>query len=119
MEKIIATIVIIVLTLGLISYAIIGQVGAFKDTSDQVGKSQARMNMLLNDSSLVTKNTVAYYINNAGLLGIKVYIGSDSNEAKITDIDDVSDNAIYKMSKTYNQEGSLATVTFKLEDLSS
>lgn len=119
MEKIIATIVIIVLTLGLISYAIIGQVGAFKDTSDQVGKSQARMNMLLNDSSLVTKNTVVYYITNAKLLGISVSVNDSDGGDLIDKIDGVSDNAIFRMSKTYEADGSLATVTFKLEDLSS
>ena len=41
MEKVIATIVIIVLTLGLISYAVIGQMGGFRDTADIVNEEPA------------------------------------------------------------------------------
>ena len=53
MEKVIATIVIIVLTMGLISYAIIGQMGGFRDTADVVTEEESRLNIMLKDSTVV------------------------------------------------------------------
>lgn len=115
MEKVIASIVIIVLTLGLISYAIIGQIGGFKDTSDQVSADQTRLNLMMNDSSLVSKNTVRYYIKNATLLGVEVYLNGSQEGATLSDLDNVSDNALYRMSKTYKEDGSLKEVKFVIE----
>jgi len=115
MEKVIASIVIIVLTLGLISYAVIGQMSGFRDTSDIVSADQTRLNMMINDSSLVSKNTVKYYIKNAALLGIKVYLDDSQQEATMDDIDKVSDTALYRMTKTYKEDGSLKEILFVIE----
>lgn len=117
MEKVIASIIIIVLTLGLISYAIIGQIGGFKDTSDQVSADQARLSLMLNDSSIVSKNTVKYYIQNADLLNINVMM--DGAEATLDSLNNVSESALYKMSKTYKDDGSVDTVTFTIESQSN
>ena len=115
MEKAIASIVIIVLTLGLISYAVIGQMSGFRDTADIVSADQTRLNMMINDSSLVSKNTVKYYIHNAALLGIKVYIDDREQEATMADIEKVSDTALYRMTKTYKEDGSLKEILFVIE----
>ena len=53
MEKVIATIVIIVLTLGLVSYAIVGQMGGFKDTSDLVTSDQGKLTAVVKDTDTV------------------------------------------------------------------
>ena len=113
MEKVIASIIIIVLTLGLISYAIVGQVGGFKDTSDQVSADQARLSLMLNDSTIVPKNTVKYYIQNATLLNITVMV--DGTEATLDRLDNISESALYRMSKTYKEDGSVETVSFTIE----
>lgn len=115
MEKVIASIVIIVLTLGLISYAVIGQMSGFRDTSDIVSADQTRLNMMINDSSLVSKNTVKYYIKNAALLGIKVYLDDSQQEATMDDMENISESALYRMTKTYKEDGSLKEVLFVLE----
>ncbi len=115
MEKAIASIVIIVLTLGLISYAVIGQMSGFRDTADIVSAEQTRLNLMINDSSLVSKNTVKYYIQNAALLGIKVYIDDREQEATMADIEKVSDTALYRMTKTYKEDGSLKEILFVIE----
>ncbi len=118
MEKVIATIVIIVLTLGLISYAVIGQMGGFKDTSDQVNEEQNRLNMLLQDSSLVPASTVRYYIQNQKTMNytVAVYDGPEQNVASeiSKQMDSVGESAMFKMKKQYDDYGKISKVIFTL-----
>lgn len=118
MEKVIATIVIIVLTLGLISYAVIGQMGGFKDTSDQVNEEQNRLTMMLQDSSLVPASTVRYYLQNQRNMSytVTVYSGTEHKEEQdITDdMGSVGESAMFRMEKEYDDYGKISTVTFTL-----
>ena len=116
MEKIIATIVIIVLTLGLISYAIIGQVGGFKDTADRVTEEQTKLNLLLNDASLVTRKTVEYYIKNADSLDVEVTISGKTGPAQLSYLEGIGDSALFRMAKVYGSTGTLKEISFTLED---
>lgn len=112
MEKVIATIVIIVLTLGLISYAVIGQMGGFRDTADIVNEEQGRLNLMVQNSSIVPLSTVKYYIKNADLLGYSVNVYD--SEGKTAEITVFNESAMFQMEKRYNADGSVQAVNFTL-----
>ena len=118
MEKVIATIVIIVLTMGLISYAIIGQMGGFRDTADTVTNEGSRLDVMLNDSSIVPISTVRSYLarGTANGFDVNVYdsqIG-DSTPSEITDISECGENAMFNMEKVYDDYGKIETINFYL-----
>ena len=74
MEKVIATIVIIVLTMGLISYAIVGQMGGFRDTADVVTEEESRLDTMLKDTSVVPLSTVRNYLNKSSAAGYEISV---------------------------------------------
>ena len=131
MEKVIATIVIIVLTLGLVSYAIVGQMGGFKDTSDLVTADQGKLTAVVKDTDTVPGNTVKNYAKNAKLLAYEVSVthgeglAGQYNSGKNIDIDldemldFIEEQGIYKMVKTYGADGSVSAVAFDLISLAS
>lgn len=118
MEKVIATIVIIVLTMGLISYAIIGQMGGFRDTADTVTNESTRLDAMLNDSSIVPISTVRGYIGRSATNGYEVYVydGADAavNEEINDSINECGENAMFNMEKIYDEYGKIATINFYL-----
>lgn len=118
MEKVIATIVIIVLTMGLISYAIIGQMGGFRDTADTVTNESTRLDAMLNDSSIVPISTVRSYIARGELNEFKVHVydgPADEQPEKIEeDIKSCGENAMFNMEKIYDDYGKIVTINFYL-----
>jgi len=118
MEKVIATIVIIVLTMGLISYAIIGQMGGFRDTADTVTNESTRLDAMLNDSSILPISTVRGYMGRSVTNGFDVYVydGADATvDAEINDsIDECGENAMFNMEKIYDEYGKIETINFYL-----
>ncbi|MBQ3847842.1 MAG: hypothetical protein II748_03200 [Clostridia bacterium] len=109
MEKVIATIVIIVLTLGLISYAIIGQIGGFKDASDSVTTEQAKLNAVLNESDVISGQGAKNYVRQGVIIGYEVYLGSQSNDNLVTtsNLDTkLDEGGLYKVTKFYESAGS-------------
>lgn len=118
MEKVIATIVIIVLTMGLISYAIIGQMGGFRDTADTVTNESTRLDAMLNDSSIVPISTVRGYLGRSATNGydVNVYDGDDSAaDSLINDsINECGENAMFTMEKLYDDYGKIETINFYL-----
>lgn len=117
MEKVIATIVIIVLTMGLISYAIIGQMGGFKDTADAVTNESTRLDAMLNDSSIVPISTVRSYLIRGEVNDfiVNVYDGpEDGSYAEIKDIGVCGENAMFNMKKIYDDYGKIETINFYL-----
>lgn len=130
MEKVIATIVIIVLTLGLVSYAIVGQMGGFKDTSDLVTSDQGKLTAVVKDTDIVPGNTVRNYTKNAKLLDYAVSVMHDEisgeyNNGKNTaiELDEmlefIEEQGLYEMTKTYGDDGSVSLVAFELVSLAS
>ena len=104
MEKVIATVVIIVLTLGLISYAIIGQMGGFKDTSDAVTVEQAKLSAVMENSDLVTGSSVKNYIKQGEVLGYEVYMTSNDAQNEITwnnYSSKIEESALYSIEKIF------------------
>lgn len=117
MEKVIATIVIIVLTMGLISYAIIGQMGGFRDTADVVTEEESRLDTMLKDSTVVPLSTVRNYINKSSSGGYTVSI--DGTTAKDTAaLTDYNENTLFTMNKTYDEYGKISVISFTLKDQS-
>ena len=117
MEKVIATIVIIVLTMGLISYAIIGQMGGFRDTADVVTEEESRLDMMLKDSSVVPLSTVRNYINKSSAGGYTITV--DGEIVRTTaELTDYNDNTLFTMSKTYDEYGKISEISFILKDQS-
>ena len=117
MEKVIATIVIIVLTMGLISYAIIGQMGGFRDTADVVTEEESRLDTMLKDSTVVPLSTVKNYINKSTSGGYLVYV-DETQVTEAADLTDYNANTLFTMSKTYDEYGKISIVSFLLKDQS-
>ncbi len=125
MGKIIATIVLVILTLGLISYAILGQVAGVKDTGDKAEIEQRKINQMLQDPSVVTGNTVKNYNKQMGSSKLDIHTSGDTfNEVSfsfsgtsVMAISAVKDGALFKMWKQYDVNGELAKVAFQQVDL--
>ncbi|MCG8501654.1 MAG: hypothetical protein MJB12_14810 [Firmicutes bacterium] len=129
MEKIIATIVGIILVLGLIAYAILGQVAGVKDTGDKAAIEQQKISRMLQNPGIVTGNKVKDYYAQLGKDHISIGTidaeESDFNDESFSyastvdmDIDAVKDGALFEMKKKYNENGELSKVAFKQVDLS-
>lgn len=109
MEKVIATIVIIVLTLGLISYAIIGQIGGFKDASDTVTSEQAKLNAVINRSDVVPGSGAKNYVRQGSIIGYEVYLDSNSEQNLLTTAnisEKIDEGGLYGVTKVYEGTGS-------------
>ena len=117
MEKVIATIVIIVLTMGLISYAIVGQMGGFRDTADVVTEEQSRLDTMIKDNSVVPLVTVKNYINKSSSAGYKVKV--DGEMISSTEgLSIYNENTLFTMSKKYDEYGKITLISFTLKNQS-
>lgn len=117
MEKVIATIVIIVLTMGLISYAIVGQMGGFRDNADVVTEEQSRLDTMMKDSSVVPLSTVRNYINKSSSAGYEIKVDGEI-VSSTNDLSAYNDNTLFTMSKTYDEYGKITIVSFDLKNQS-
>lgn len=117
MEKVIATIVIIVLTMGLISYAIVGQMGGFRDNADVVTEEQSRLDTMIKDSSVVPLSTVRNYINKSSAAGYEIKVDGEVISST-NDLSAYNDNTLFTMSKTYDEYGKITLVSFDLKNQS-
>ncbi|MCD5410114.1 MAG: hypothetical protein LRZ93_00460 [Clostridiales bacterium] len=115
MDKAIATIVGIVLVLGLIGYAILGQVAGAKDIGDQAAMEQHKVKLMLQDPSIVTGNTLKGYELSLGIENINVF---KHDGTTVIEIDMVKEGALFEMTKEYDANGILSEVTFIQVDLS-
>ncbi|GAB6088041.1 hypothetical protein [Alkaliphilus crotonatoxidans] len=112
MDKTIATIVGIVLVLGLIGYAVLGQVSGAKDMGDRAAIEQHKVNQMLQDPNIVTGNTVKSYSGTGIGLDIR-----DADNDRLS-ISNVVEGALFKMTKSYNANGELESIKFEQIDLS-
>ena len=117
MEKVIATIVIIVLTMGLISYAIVGQMGGFRDTADVVTEEESRLDTMLKDSSVVPLSTVRNYLNKSSAAGYEITVDGETITSS-EDLSEYNDNTLFKMSKIYDEYGKITEIVFVLKNQS-
>ncbi|MDF2522567.1 MAG: hypothetical protein K0R31_208 [Clostridiales bacterium] len=122
---IIATVVTIILTLGLIAYAVLGQVAGAKDVGDKGQIEQQKVLQLIQDQDTVTGNTVKSYISQAivtnSILKVaytNINTGTATIESRGSMPTDIKDSAIYSITKQYNANGELILVTCVQKDLS-
>lgn len=115
---IIATVVTIILVPGLIAYAVLSQVAGVKDTGDKAQIERQKINQMVQDPNTVTGNVVKNYYSKRSQMNIYVYVRDTSGYSVSDVLSTVKDNGLYKMAKTYNTNGELATVTFDQVDLS-
>ncbi len=123
MEKIIATVVSIILVLGLISYAILAQVEKVKDTGDIAQMEQDKIKQIVQDPNVVSGNTVKDYVEQASANFTVVIDYADTNitDQTITSSStttSVKDTALFKITRKYNVDGELDEVDFVQVDLS-
>lgn len=112
MEKIIATIVGIILVLGLIAYTILNQVAGVRDTGDKAAIEQQKISQMLQDTNIVTGNTVKNYAKQTGF-SINVKNEGSTEITVRTEIEEqVKDGALYKMEKTWDANGELSEIKF-------
>ncbi len=114
MDKAIATIVGIVLVLGLIGYAILGQVSGAKDMGDRAAIEQHKVSQMLQNPNIVTGSTVKNYHKQSGS-GITVAIRR--HDDTLMTASDVLDGALFDMTKSYNANGELSSILFKQVNL--
>lgn len=114
---IIAMVVSIILVLGLIAYAVLGQVAGAKDTGDRAQLEQDKMKQMLQDPNIVTGNVVENYYNQRTQGGYTVSIAKATGTPAMT-IAEVVDGALFKETKAYNANGKLSSISFVQVDLS-
>jgi len=115
MDKIIATVIGIILVLGLIAYAVLGQVEGAKKSGDKAALEQEKINMMLENPNLVNGSKVKDYAEKASASGYTVTVKDPSGTAM--DKDSVTDGGLFEMKKTYKADGSLGTVEFTQKNL--
>lgn len=114
MEKVIATIVIIVLTMGLISYAIVGQMSGFRDTADVITQEENRLEIMLKDSSVVPFSTVNKYVSKGKAEGYDVVVDNVTIESE-DQLAEYNEKNLFTMKKTYDEFGEIDVVYFTLK----
>ncbi|NLN03613.1 MAG: hypothetical protein GX166_02155 [Clostridiaceae bacterium] len=135
MEKVIALCVILVITVGLIGYALFQVDSQYKDISDNIGSDASALNMRVKDGSIIGKEEVLRYFNNMDKLGYEfVYASNMANyfalpnkdsainkEAKrliAKDIESLSSRAMFKLNKQTGHDGKVVRVEVTMIDLS-
>ncbi len=119
MEKIIATVVGIILVLGLISYAVLGQAAQVKDTGDKAGIEQQKISLMLQDSNVVTGNIVKDYASQENIdISVNMVDDNSTYSTETQIYENVKDGALFEMTKSYNANGDLEGVSFEQVDLS-
>lgn len=111
MDKIIATIIVLIVVIGLIAYAILPQAEGVKEIGDEGLKSQKKITQLLEDPNKVTGATAQTYV---GRSGVSVTLDGKN----VSDANEFSTSGVYQMEKTYKKDGSLSEVSFTVVDLS-
>jgi hypothetical protein len=110
---IIAMIVGIILVLGLVAYAVLGQVAGAKDVGDRAQVEQDKINRMLEDPNIVTGNIVKNYVQSS----IAVTLGSTFITA--SNLSTVVDGSLYRITdKVINDDGKLSAVVVAKVSLS-
>jgi len=101
MDKIIATVIILIIVLGLIAFAILPQQEGIKQMGEKGTTEQQKLMQMVNDPNVVSVTTVTSY----RAQGIPVKIDGDAAKAS-------NDAQMYRMKKEYNTDGSIKSVEF-------
>ena len=123
MEGVISTTIKIVLTLGLFAWAILGQVSGTKDISQKSLIDQTKVEMMISDGKMISGTQVKNYLNKKSLkvdvdLIDETDVSKDKDSTSITgDIDDIVDEALFSIEKTYDSNGNLEDVDIDQVDL--
>ncbi len=112
MDKIIATVIVLIIVLGLIAFAILPQQEGVKQMGEKGTTEQQKLIQMVNDPNRVMGSTIRSYLNQPG---IKVTIGGSGG----FDVNKISDSQVYTMKKTYKTDGSIDTVDFTIVDMGS
>lgn len=127
---IIAVLATTVMVLGLVSYTILGQVAAAKETGDKVECEQQKLNMLLQNSNYVSGNAVKGYMIQATSASsmltviVQTYEGAvlglprTYTAGGVPDTDEIADSSIYVEDRSYDASGHLCSISFVQLDLS-
>ncbi|SHK59505.1 hypothetical protein [Paramaledivibacter caminithermalis] len=118
MRDVVIFILFLVLALGLFSYAVLGQAAGAREMSAKSEIEMNKVSMLIDDVETVTGNTVKSYYNRA-LNDDDLTVDIDDEDGDKLEIDEVVDGAMFKMKKTYNEDGVLSRVDFDRIDMSS
>lgn len=114
MDSPIMKILIIVAALGLFGFTILPKVSASQDISVKTDIEFNKIDRLLEDSNTVLGSTVRSYHRRSGEYAVSIKDERGSRQ----DIDNVKDNALYKVTKEYNANGHLSHIVFNQIDLS-
>ncbi len=112
--EIIAIVVSIVLVLGLIAYAILGQVAGTKSAADKASNDQNIVNRMLQEGDVVTGSIVKNnYLGNP-VQGITVTV-CQSDGTTVIGSSAITDTMLFKMTKTYTN-GAVTAIKFTLSN---
>lgn len=115
MRTILATIVLLVIVLGLIAGPINDQTSGIKDTGDQGKIEMKKVNLIAKNSDYVTGNIVRNDYDEYGSLTVDIFNVNGSTMG----INEVFDKAIFRKSVDYDANGNVGSITFRQVDLSN
>ncbi|HEX2926044.1 MAG TPA: hypothetical protein VHP38_07290 [Ruminiclostridium sp.] len=102
---IIAMIVGIILVLGLVAYAVLGQVAGAKDTGDKAQIEQDKINRMLENPNIVTGNIIKNYVQS------NVAVTVNTVAITTTNISTIVDGSLYEITgKHTNDDGRLSSI---------
>ncbi|HEY9061256.1 MAG TPA: hypothetical protein VIO64_12250 [Pseudobacteroides sp.] len=112
MDKIIATVIVLIIVLGLIAFAILPQQEGVKQMGEKGTTEQQKLIQMVNDPNRVMGSAIRSYLNQPG---VKVTIGGSAS----FDVNTIMDSQVYTMKKTYKTDGSIDTVDFTIVNMGS
>lgn len=112
MKTVLAVLVLLIITLGLIAGPVSQQVAGIRDTGESGKKEMLRVSLISNNSDYVTGNVVK---NDSKLYTVIIF----NEEGESMSITNVLDKAVFKKTITYNANGDISFIRFDQVDLGS
>ncbi|MTI48728.1 hypothetical protein [Sporosalibacterium faouarense] len=115
MKTVLAVLILLVITLGLIAGPINEQTAGIRDAGDQGKIEMNKVNLIAKNSSYVTGNIVMSDYNHYGSSRITIY-DTDGDEMSSSD---VLERAVFDKSIHYDENGEVQFIIFHQVDLST
>lgn len=130
MDKIIALCITVVLTIGLIGYAIVTAQRQYSYTSDSIGMFNRDINMRLQDEDIIGKDEALRYIRNRNILEYDLrYVGKGKTatlkhndntiwaeydlKAVLNDLDKLTSMAMFRVNQIKDTDGKVSKIVLE------
>ncbi len=110
MKTVLAVLVLLIITLGLIAGPVSQQVAGIRDAGESGKKEMLRVNLISSNSDIVTGNVVK---NDSKLHNVNIF----NSQGQAMSIINVLDKAVFKKTITYDSNGDISLIRFDQIDL--